>query len=251
MKTESLSTIDNIIENFRVSEQYIVLDKIASFLQIISNLTKANRMLILRCFIEVGKVISSRQTRLRKPLLKMREIRSAVELIIYHYDKTSTVTADASPFSELLGKEITEKIAIDYFEKNIEGIVKDVYGREILISPEGLKHLYKDDKGEHTIDSKYFQDYRAKRMPWIKPTISNTKEIYKKREGNWIIYMYIQCFDVPTKNAGYKKNYLIVIVRAENPQAPFKFVTAYHTDDHEELLKHIEDFEPFNPKRDL
>ena len=174
----------------------------------------------------------------------MREVRSALNLIVFHYEKTSTIEASIEPLNNLLGKDLTEKKALDYYEKNLEGEINDFYGRKISLTLEGIRHLYKNEEGKHIEKEKYFQSYRGKRLPWIRHTLINTKEIYKKKDGNWIVYAYVKCFQVPTSQ-GFVSNYLFIIVRSENPQAPLKFVTAYYFDDHEVLLKKIENFEPY------
>lgn len=222
-----------------------ILDKTASLLQILGNLNDPNRVLVLRCFVESAKVICSRQNTLKKPQLKMKEIRSALELISFHYDKTSVSDVNKKPLTDLLGIDLTEDMAVDYFEKHVEGEVSDIYGRKIMINEDGLRHLYKDGDGNHTMEAQYFQLNRAKRLPWIRHTLETAKEIYKKREHAWLIYAYVKCFQVPV-HTGCVSNYLMVIARKESTQAPLKFVTAYYLDNHENLLKRIEDFEPYH-----
>lgn len=234
-----------MVEALKKEARTSVLDKAASLFQILGNLDEPNRILVLRCFVESSKVICSRQNTLRKPQLKMKEIRSALELIAFHYDKTSGTDAAKKPLCDLLGIDLTEGMAVEYFEKYVEGKTIDSHGREIIINENGLRHLYKDGEGRHTIESRHFQLYRAKRLPWIRYTLETSKEIYKKRERDWLIYAYVKCFQVPL-HAGCVTNYLMVIVRKESHQAPLKFVTAYYLDNHENLLKKIEEFEPYH-----
>lgn len=234
-----------MVEALKKEARTSVLDKAASLFQILGNLDEPNRILVLRCFVESAKVICSRQKTLRKPQLKMKEIRSALELIAFHYDKTSGTDAARKPLSDLLGIELTEGLAVEYFERSVEGKTTDSHGREILINEDGLRHLYKDREGRHTMEPQYFQPYRAKRLPWIRHALETTNEIYKKRERDWLIYAYVKCFQVPL-HAGSVTNYLMVIVRKESHQAPLKFVTAYYLDNHENLLKKVEDFQPYH-----
>lgn len=57
----------------------------------------------------------------------------------------------------------TEKDALYYFDKFVEGTVEDRQGNNVLIDEEGIKFMYKDpSKFEHIVDSKNFLIARAK-----------------------------------------------------------------------------------------
>ncbi len=234
----------NLNGYFKKDDSSEYLSKVGTLLKILGNLKLPNKLIVLKCFIEAVKVICSRQNTLNKNQLKMKEVRSALNLITFHYEKTSTIKASTVPLNDLLGKNLNEGDALKYYEKNVEGEIKDFYGRKINLPFDGFRHLYKDREGKHVTDTEFFQSYRGKRLPWIRHALINTKEIYKKREWKWIVYAYVKCFRVPTHD-GFVSNYLFVIVKAENPQVPLKFITAYHFNDHEILLKRIEDFEPY------
>jgi len=238
-------TIILLVNKFRDTGYTNSLCRTSALLQVLENLNEQNRVMVLRCFLEAAKVICSRQNSLRKPQLKMREIRSALELITFHYDRTSNADTSCAPLNDLLGVDLTVDRAIEYFEKHVEGELCDIYNRKIIITADALCHLYKDRDGRHTMENQYFQSTRGKRLPWIRHTLCTTREIYKKRDRNWIIYAYVKGFTVPT-NSGVVNNFLFVVARTENPQAPIKFVTAYYLDDHEVLLKKIEEFEPYH-----
>ncbi|MDD2772075.1 MAG: hypothetical protein PHP45_00090 [Elusimicrobiales bacterium] len=274
--------------------------KLSVFLKVLGNFRIPNRIRLLQCFIEVGKVLTrksqlssgirrkmashlrhkkaltglracshffvpnllrpfssrfslstalsgltSRQNRLQKPQLKPKEIRAAVGLIMFHYAKTSVIELKIKPeLAVCLGRDMTEEQAKNYYRDNVQGQVRDAYGRQININADGVRHLYKDEDGKHTICAEYLMQSRVKRLPWIRYALENTMEIYKRYDGDWICYAYTQTFSVPFRTGG-ENNYLMVIVRSENAQAPLKFVTAYYINDHEELLKRIEEFEPF------
>ncbi|PIS47503.1 MAG: hypothetical protein COT17_03180 [Elusimicrobia bacterium CG08_land_8_20_14_0_20_51_18] len=236
MENDVCKTIIFLTNKLRKEGRASSLERIAVLLQVIDNFSEPDRIMVLRCFVEAAKVICSRQNTLRKQQLKMREIRSALELIVFHYDQTSIINAADAPLSDLLGVDLTEDMAIEYFEKQVEGAVCDIYGRKILITEDALRHLYKDPAGNHTRETGYFQANRGKRLPWIRNTLSATKEIYKKRDRDWIIYAYVKGFAVPT-HSGSVNNYLFAVARSENPQMPIKFVTAYYLNNHEDLLK--------------
>jgi len=147
-----------------------------------------------------------------------------------------------------LGKNVNEDQALSYFRNHVSGKVKDAHGMEITIAEDGSCYLYKEDgSGRHVVDGSNFQLMRAKRLPWIIPTIRTTKEVYKRRSDrdDWMIFGYAQAVRVPIQS-GSVANYFFVIARKKHPDAPVKFVTAYHMENHEDFLKRIEEFEPFH-----
>lgn len=220
-------------------------DRFLTLLRLLEGFSPANLQIVYNSFIETAKVLSVRQNRLNKAQLKPKEVRSALQLVAFHYDNTKEVDATLHELNAFLGKEPSEDDAFTYFEKTVMGRVNDVYGREIVISEDGLKHLYKEDvSGKHVIATDNFMPMRAKRLPWIRWTIQNTREIYKKRDNNWIVYGYVQTFRVPLKPSSVA-NYFLVIIRKKDRQAPLELVTSYHMEDHEDFLKRIEDFQPF------
>lgn len=229
--------------------------QIETLLRLLDGLHGPNLNIVLNQFIEAVRVLGRRQTYSKRNQLKPKEIRAALELIAFHYEMTQDM--DIRKFGvELLGKNLTEKEALDYYEKKVIGTVKDVGGREIIIDEEGMQHLYKESEtGDHVVHSDNFQPVRAKRLPWIRWTIENTKEVYfqsvDRPENNpsWHVFGYAQSMLVPFKDANGRdaldRNYFFIIIRRKRKDSPLEFVTAYYFKDHDELFKRISLFSPY------
>ena len=118
--------------------------------------------------------------------------------------------------------------------------MRDVYGREIKIDEEGLSFLFDHDRG---LDPSNYKDSRGKRLPWIRPTLKNSKAIYEVTEQAWTTYFYTSVHSVPYKDKKIK-NYFMIVVRKTSGK-PLRLVTAYHFDKEHMFLKYLEPAHPF------
>lgn len=229
--------------------------QVEALLRVLGFLENKDIPSVLNYFVAVAKVIKVRQDGSSRAL-RAKEVRSALDIISFHYQMTQEVHISRDGLDALIGRGFTEGQALDYYEKNVEGRVTDRGGREIILGTEGSQHLYKDPaSGKHTVKPENFQTTRAKRLPWIHWTLKNSLEVYVQtveRPGgqSWRVFGYVQTFLVPyrDKDTGVDKvrrNYLFVVARRERKDAAIEFVTAYYFEDHETLLKKVAAFEPF------
>lgn len=190
---------------------------------------------------------SSRQRRKKRPLrLKKIDFTRVFILLDYHYCNCSTFIVK-DQLAACFGGNFPEQEALDYYEKNVEGEIKDVHKNKIMFPLDGIKFLYKNPKtGKHEVDPKNYDETRGKRIPWLKHTIDNTKEIYEEREEFWTTFYYVGTFKVPLRDGTEKINYFLVIIRKEKNQ-PRRFKTAYPIFKSSELLKRIERSHPYLP----
>lgn len=166
-------------------------------------------------------------------------------LLDYHYCNCSTFIVE-NQLAACFG-DFSEQEALDYYEKDVEGELEDINGDKIVFPLYGIKFLYKDPKtGDHEIDPKNYDKTRGKRLPWLKHTIENTKEIYEERGDYWSTFYYVGTFKIPLWDKSEKINYFVIIIRKEKKQ-PRKFKTAYPIFKSSELLKRIERSHPYLP----
>lgn len=219
----------------------------SNFLRVIRLLDSPNQRLVADVFYDAVKLIHYKQERMAKPQLRKKEFINALLLVHYHYSNKLYVQVGELFNSELatfIGKTPTEKEALDYYQNQVMGTVEDKLGRKVTIDENGMKSIYKDNEGEHTIEEKYFNVPRAKRLPWIRYVIQNTSDIYWREDKHWINHYYIGHFALPkkaetgsTSDPAYTQNYMCV-VREQNGK--FTFVSAYTLSNHNRLLKTIE-----------
>lgn len=232
--------------------------KVDALLRVLGTLESPNLNNVLNHFVETAKVLKVRQEFLGKPQLKAKEVRAALALIAFHYEKTREIDVRKNGLAIFIGKDLTEQQALDYYEKSMLGKVLDQGGREIIFDVEGMDYLYKDpEHGQHIIASANFQPIRAKRMPWIRWTIQNSTEVYRQEvertrgDPPWHVFGYVYSFLVPFRDResgkdSIERNYLFVVARRKKKDSLIEFVTAYHFDDHETLLKRVATFDPFH-----
>jgi len=198
-----------------------------------------HQIMLILCFKEKRK----RKSCLGPFSLKQKDINKAVDLVIYHNSRMKEFVVKNTPLADNLGS-CPEAKALEYYDNCVEGTVVDKNGDKVVLDEGGLRFLYKNpDTQKHEINSAYYLDYRGKRLPWIRYTIENTKEIYELRERSWSTFYYVGTFIVPL-HTGNKLNYFFIVTRKESGQDR-KFVTAWHFEEHIRLLKNIEPAVPF------
>ena len=212
-----------------------------------------NIQVIAQIFYDVVKIayyaLKQKRERIRRKkgypiILKRKEITKLMNLMDYYYihDKTFTVKG---PLTDCFGSSFNEKKAWKYFEAHVEGNVKDKYDRNISIDIEdGIKFMYKNpETGRHDIKSEYYEPTRGKRLPWIRHTIMNSKNIYAKIDKEQLELMYLCKYEIPLVSSENNLSSFIVIVKKYRKDriSPFKFKTAFSIIDYNynRLLKRL------------
>jgi len=215
-----------------------------------------NAQIISHIFYDVFKTayyaLERKKAGLRKKIgspitLKRKEITRIVKLIDYHHLQDKTYTADHE-LTQCFGPNFTESDALKFFDKYTEGDMKDRFGRPIHIDLEdGIRFMYKDYKtNRHEIKSEFYLPHRGKRLPWVRHTIHNSKNIYTRIDGTQREIMYICKYELPSYDTGGNKRYWVVIVKKNKNDkvSPYNFRTAFPIFKYNRLLKRIERYQP-------
>lgn len=176
--------------------------------------------------------------------LSRKNISTAINVLTYfHSNDNYTKIKRGSNLAGCYHPTFSEDDACQYFEEFIEGIKKDKFGYEINFDMDFLKCLYKDEKGEHTLESEYYMPYRAKRLPLILDTVKNTQNTFKRfDEYDNIERMYINRYVDFFNNEYY---YAVIVEKyRKDTQNPFVAKTAFPIFKYNGLLRRIEKYEP-------
>ena len=180
-------------------------------------------------------------------ILSRKAITNLVKLVDYHHVNDKEFIAEHA-LTQCFGSQFTEADALKFFERYVEGSVKDQLGREVVIDLEdGIRFMYKNYQTQaHEVKSEYYLPYRGKRLPWIKHTIQNTRNIYATLDGSDIELMYISRYKLPYLDEEGGECYWVVIVKKyrKDRVSPFKFKTAFPMFKYNELLKRLERYSP-------
>lgn len=103
-------------------------------------LSDKNTERLARVFYDATKIVYERQKRLNKPVLKMKEVSSALTLAESLHSQTFRFEAKGV-LAENFG-DFDEASALKYYEAKVMGTVKDVHGRTITIDEDGMRSLY-------------------------------------------------------------------------------------------------------------
>ena len=200
-------------------------------------LAPLNREAALRIFYDAAKLIYYKQKQLKKPQLKQKEIAQALETIYFHhrYDVPSKVVGS---LAENFGSSFPESSALDYYEKKVEGILVDTRGNAVTIDDLGIDFLYED----HEKDGRYLEP-RGKRLPWIKQTLTTSREVYEGIEVGHEQYYYVSHYVIPLKDAAPINSYFVVIVRKRRDKSR-GFLTAFPVEKYNQLLSKIAKWRP-------
>lgn len=186
--------------------------------------------------------------------LSRREITGLVKLVDYHHANDKEFVAEHA-LTQCFGSQFTEEDALKFFETYVEGHINDKFGREIVIDLEdGTRFMYKNYENQtHEIKSEYYLPHRGKRLPWIKHTIQNSRNIYARIEGNDIEVMYICRYKLPNLDEEGGECYWVVIAKKykKDRSSPFKFKTAFPMFKYNELLRRLERYSPITEFKNL
>lgn len=223
-------------------------DKVGKLVSFINTLSKDNKEMIVDIFYDVAKIISRKKEKTQKPTLKRKEITNILQVIDFHYRKRKRFEMDKlgnTPLGHFFNREVNEGDALEYLQKELqEKEIKDKYGRRIIFTEEGMKFLYKDEQGNHTIDSKNYVPLRGKRLPWIANTINKTDEIYEipsniPQKPVQFMYSASYCFKFTNVKGEIEEKTEFFIVFVSLIDGVLKFDSAYPVT-YDEHLKRLE-----------
>jgi hypothetical protein len=224
-----------MVERLKTTMSYL---KEKNLLRIIENsrlLSAYNRDVALDVFYDATKMFYYKQKHRNKPQLKHKEIAQCLNLIYFHHQRDRLVKAK-DDLIENFGRSIGEKEALEYYENKVMGKVKDCFGEGINIDELGMDFLYVS----HEMKTVNFLEPRAKRLPWIRYTLENSREIYEKQEQNSVKYLYVSHFEYPVHiaEAYYKTFFLVIIIKRKD--GSLGFLTAFSVDRCNQFLSKLE-----------
>ncbi|MCB1154545.1 MAG: hypothetical protein H6684_16210 [Deltaproteobacteria bacterium] len=129
----------------------------------------------------------------------------------------------------LLSKETTPNQAISHFSETVVGTCRNFFGDSIVIAPREQNHMFQG-KNPH---SGTFLLARARRLPWILPTLSSSNVVrISNQEHRDIRELYLAEIGVFRMNAGrtvvYPEYFCVVVNQTRRKKRTVrKFVTAY------------------------
>lgn len=177
-------------------------------------------------------------------LLSKTDISNAIYLVDHYLSNLFIIPPEYDPLSKF--GNFPHGHAMDYYDEYVEGTIKDIYGRAIIIEEDGIDFLFGHDK---QLSPENYEEARGKRLPWIRPTLENSKGIYEFTERNWTTYFYTSALNVPFKDKitglpTKEMHYFFIVVRKEAGR-PLRFITAYHFDKELPFLRYLEPSHPF------
>jgi len=186
---------------------------------------------------------SNKASRTFYPLSKT-DISNSIYLVDHYLSNLYIIPPESDPLSKF--GNFPHGDAMRYYDEFVEGSIKDVYGRTVVLDEVGIGFMFDHDMD---LDPKDYSESRGKRLPWIRPTLQNSKGIYEVTEQHWTTYFYTSALNVPytDKNSGATlkiMHYFFIVVRKE-AGIPLRFITAYHFDKELMFLKYLEPAHPF------
>lgn len=205
---------------------------------------------VYEIFIQASIIIVAKYKRMDKSILNRPEISNALKLAHYLQTNLSSFSVNQDNLDYFMGTEPSEGEAVEYYNKNVTGEVRDMHGTEVIIDATGLYFLYKskDSDVPHKQASgepDTYQMHRGKRLPWIRHVIQHTDCILVGRWQGKAYRIYAACIVTPYEG-GMAEDHFFIVTRKGKGE-PFRFVTAYHIRDYKEFLKQIERYKPYKP----
>lgn len=223
------------------SKAVIAIDPLVKELdRVVSKLTPQNREAMLRACYDTAKLVYYKQERTGKPQLKLKEIGWCLETIHFHHRRDKVVVVNGQLADNFGGKFPVDR-ALDYYEHNLEGTYKDQFGNVITVDEPGLSFLYEG----HDLTGDYLEP-RAKRLPWIKHTLTTSLEVYEGEEQGHQQFYYVTHYAIPLVSPEPTQHcYFIVIVRKRKDRS-LGFLTAFYVDTYNRFLSKIAKWRPVN-----
>lgn len=224
------------------------------FNTLFSSLKLRSEEIIKSVLFITAKLAYWRENRFNR-ILKPKDITFITKTAHFHFSKRSEFTATQE--TRLLRKDITYEKAQEYFIDEIATKeVFDVHERKIIIPDRAIDCFYKDEiSGKHKIEPEYYRLYRARRLPWVIPTLEKSSEIYAldKPKYKCTDYFYVAVFNIPYEFLDeednvvekYHTNYFIAMARRKYDLQELTFETEYPMFDYFDLLQYIEKWQPY------
>ncbi len=213
--------------------------KLSRVLEYSKLLSEANKKSVLDIFYDAAKLIYYKQKHSKKPQLKSKEIARCLNLVYYHHKHDNKIEVSGG-LSENMGREFSEKEALEYYQNRVMGTVKDTLGQDVLIDEMGMDFLYED----HDINPENYRQARGKRLPWIQHVIKNTKEIYTKQERNTLLYVYVSKFMIRFNGQENLSWFLVFAKKRKDIDKTLAFLTAIPVDRYNGFLSKLESMHP-------
>ncbi len=201
--------------------------------------------------LEIRKRKGKKKKLISNPLLlKEKDISNAISLVDFHLKTMEEIEVNAhEDLTKLFGTLSLEDATKFYDAYLKKGGIKDVMGREVVFDDNGKSCLYKEhtEEGRHIVSPENYVESRGKRLSWIKPVLTGTRQIYREVESYWETYLYIGIFNIKictgTVSEEIQKNYFLVVTRKKKGE-PLRFVTAYFMESQLDLFAHLEKTSP-------
>lgn len=183
-------------------------------------------------------------------LLKEKDVSNAISLIDFHLRTVKEVDVGSNTDLTKLFGTVSLEVALKYYDEFLKkGDIQDVMGRKIVFDDNGKVFLYKEhtEEGRHVALPENYVEARGKRLSWIKPLLSTTREIYREVESYWETFLYVGIFkiriDPDNTYEKEEKNHFLIITRKERGKQ-LRFITAYFMESQIELFRHLEESHP-------
>ncbi len=183
-------------------------------------------------------------------LLKEKDISDTMLLVDFHLNNKFNIHVENhKDLMANFGNFPLEYAEKWYGEYLVKCEVKDVMDRRIFFAEVGKKFLYKEHtaEGAHIVAPENYTECRGRRLSWIKPLLSQTREIYRQTERYWETFLYLGIFKIRIKKDTLMEesfnNYFLIVTRRKSGQR-LEFVTAYFTESQDEIFKHLEPARP-------
>lgn len=139
----------------------------------------------------------------------------------------------------------TESEALQFFKGCVVGNCKDKLGQTVHIDYEnGMRFMYKEStiEGKHIVAPENYVPARGKKVPWIRHTIIETKNIFKRISQAYLEVIYINKYNILLKNNEKAEGYWIVVAkkRKKDTVGPLHFKTAFPIFEQTDLLRILE-----------
>ena len=235
-----------------------ILPTPADFEKNLTALNLKSEHLLKAVFFVTAKLAKCRENRLPDSPINSKGMTFLTQTAHFHIKNQAVLTSIKD--RRLLPRETTEQDAELYFIEQMTGkTIKDIYGREIKIQDSNIDCYYKDDASfRHTIAAENYKIYRARRLPWVIPSIMTSQEIYQldKPKYKCTDFFYVTKYIIPYEDINekdvaeerYHENHFITVARRKYNMKTLEFVTEYPIFNYFDLLKYIERWSPYNGK---
>lgn len=244
------SNMEDDILDYKITKQV----KNKDFDSLFKSLGLRSEETLKALFFITAKLAYWRENRLGRTL-NARDISFIVQMAHFHVTKRTELIANKE--ARLLKKDIKcEEAQLYFIDKMCQKEIFDIYERKIIIPERALDCFYKDEiTGRHKIAPEYYRTYRARRLPWVIPTLLKSNEIYmlNKPRFKCIEYFYVSTFKIPYEFLDeedsavekYHTNYFIVMARRKYDLQELTFETEYPMFDYFDLLQYIEKWQRY------